>query len=273
MASPAEIYVNGIRKKIKTYYAAWLPNEELLLGDVGVISDNFFTRVTSLKKLGIDFEERKDLDPTSIDLVSDSGVGISFKVAGEVSSMAPNIPQGEAGVAVEFTENGAFVFNAPVSYLPSIEDLEHLEEQIREAYKEGRWDSKWRVIVRLLLTPTVTILVSQSSKSKIELAAQGNINGGSFELGDAKIALTAYHQSGDVLKILTAKNKTPMFQVAGLSVSVLRILPFLHLQPQWRACVSMMDEPHVVPLFDVVTPEMARKDEAIAKSLHLELIY
>jgi len=48
MSSAAEIYVKGVRKKFEKYYAAWLPNEKFRLGDVGVIENDFFTRLTSL---------------------------------------------------------------------------------------------------------------------------------------------------------------------------------------------------------------------------------
>ncbi len=280
MTSPAELYVNGIREKFKIYHAAWLPNVTLHLGDIGVLQDNFFIQVTSLKNLGIDFNERPDTDSTPIDLVSESGVGITFKSAGQLNPNLTNLPQAEAGVGVEFSEQGAFVFNAPESYEPSIENIAQLQEQLVQAYKEGRWKSRWVVIVRLVYTPTATIIVSNSSKSKLELGAKGNIDGAWFNLGDANITLSVNHQSGDVLKMLGAKNITPLFQVAGIKrrtwpweepysyvgskkigTSAMRV-PKMAVQKEAALSVSPLD---------MVTPEMAKREKAIAESLYLDL--
>lgn len=53
MPTSAELYVRGIRKETKLYFAAWLPNEVLKLGDVGFLEGgflkkDFFKKWTSL---------------------------------------------------------------------------------------------------------------------------------------------------------------------------------------------------------------------------------
>ena len=74
MPTPAELYVKGIKKKLQNYFAAWLPNEPLGLGDVGILRKSLFTRTTSLENLGITFDEREDPDSSPLDYVSESGV-------------------------------------------------------------------------------------------------------------------------------------------------------------------------------------------------------
>ena len=32
MAKPEELYVNGLKKRFRNYFAAWLPDEKLKLG-------------------------------------------------------------------------------------------------------------------------------------------------------------------------------------------------------------------------------------------------
>lgn len=87
VVSPAELYVMGVRKKMLYYYAAWLPNEVLRLGDIGVLEKGvFFRRKTSLDLLGIKFHIRQDTDPTPFSLQSEEGVEVAIKVAGEIST-------------------------------------------------------------------------------------------------------------------------------------------------------------------------------------------
>ena len=265
MNSPADLYVKGMRKKFEKYYAAWLPDETFRLGDVGAIENDFFIRLTSLHELGIEFEERPDTEtePSPMNFQSESGVEFSFKAAGEINPNLPNVPEAEAGVAVKFSELGAFVFNAQQSYAPSIENIAHVQKQILEAFKEGRWNSRWVVIVRLVVAPTATVIVSQSPDSEIELAAHGDISTTSFNLGDANITLKTCHVKNDVLLIPSAKEITPLFQVGGL-------------KKRWYIgpYVSTLKKGYgVTESPDYITPEMVKKDTKLADSLYLGLVY
>ena len=166
--------------------------------------------------MGIPFTERPDTDSTPIDYVSESGVSIIFKVAGEVNPALPNIPQAKAGVGVEFSQEGAFILKAPASYEPSIESTLDLEKHLLKALKKGDWDREWTVIVRLVQTPVATILVSNSSQSKLELAVEGDISPADINLGNGAIKFGFRAQKGDVLQFVGAENLTPIFQLGRL---------------------------------------------------------
>jgi len=218
MTSPAEVYARGVRKKLQYYYAAWLPNEVLRLGDVGVLEKGvFFRHKTSLGLLGINFTVRDDPDPTPFTLQSEKGVQIASKAAGEMSTKAPNIPEGKAGVAVDFSAKGAFVIKAALTYEPTIEDIATLETQIIDLYKKERWNKEWVVIAKLVTAPSATILVSRSSEGKIELAAEGKFAAGStVQLGEANLKFNVSFVSGDIIDLTDAQNATPFFQLVGL---------------------------------------------------------
>jgi hypothetical protein len=216
VTTPADLYVNGIKEKLHNYFAAWLPNQVLQLGDVGVLDGNFFVRISSLKEMDIDFAIRDDPDPSPIDYVSEKGVSVTFKAAGETNASLPSIPAANAGVGVEFSTQGAFVVNAEKSYEPSIENIAKLQKQVLKAFQKGRWNRNWAVIVKLVRTPVATILVSNSSVSKLELAVEGDISSGTIALGSGSLSFGVKSQKGDVLKIVGAKNITPFFQLVRI---------------------------------------------------------
>jgi len=265
MASPAELYVNGVRKKMQYYYAAWLPNEVLRLGDVGTLEKRtFFRHKTSLDLLGIKFATREDPFPTPFDLLSEKGVQLAYKLAGEVNPKAPNIPQAKAGVAVDFSAKGAFVIRAPLTYEPAIEDIATLEAQILDLYKKGRWNKEWVVIAKLVTAPSATILISRSSEGKIELSAEAQLAAGtSVQLGEANLKLNVSFVSGDILSMKDAQNVTPFFQLIGIkrrwfqedTVKSLRVDGF-------------SGDP-----LDEITPVMVLENEKVANSLYLDLIW
>jgi hypothetical protein len=264
MVSPAELYVRGVRKKLQYYYAAWLPNEVLGLGDVGTLEKGvFFRRETSLGLLGINFTVRKDPNPTPFTLQSEKGVQIASKAAGEISTKAPNIPQVKAGVAVDFSTKGAFVVKAAKTYESTIEDIATLQKQIIDLYKKERWNKEWVVIAKLVTAPSATIIVSRSSKGKIELAAEGKFAAGStVQLGEAKVKFDVSFVSGDIVDLTDAQNVTPFFQFVGLK---------RRLFQEYATTLFKADAYAGEPM-DAITPAMLRKNEKIASSLYIDLI-
>lgn len=265
MATPAEVYINGIKKKLKNYFAAWLPNEDIKLGDIGVLDGNLFTRVTSLNKLGklsINFQERPDTHPTPIDYVSESGVSFFVKATGESNPKLPNLPAAKAGVGIEFSREGSFVVQAQQSYEPSIEDIAQLEKDILNAYKQGVWEKNWAVIIRCVRAPMATIIISNSSQSKIELSAESEIQNGLQDLGKVSFNFGIRSQQGDVFKMIGALQVTPFFQLA-------------RIQKKWWGPPGVALHEWLEPKpssLDTITPETARNKPQVADSLYLDLI-
>jgi hypothetical protein len=130
MASPAEVYADGIKRKLRDYFATWLPWNQVDLGDVGTLDGNFFSPITDLKDLRINIDFKKDRVPAPLDIQSESGVSTAFKVAGEVNPMMPNVPKADLGVAIEFSHAGAFIFQAPEIFDPHIEEILELQDQL-----------------------------------------------------------------------------------------------------------------------------------------------
>jgi hypothetical protein len=252
MATPEDLYVNGIKKRFRHYFATWLPDEKLMLGDVGILDGNIFVRTTNIKdpSIGFEFSIREDPHPAPLDVTSESGVSIVIKAAGEVSKALPNVPKAEAGLSIEFSSQGAFILKSPGVQLPSIENIEELKQDVLRAYRDGRWDKHWAVVVRLVTASTATIIVSRSSQSKLELSAGGSYAVGDIDLGNANLKLGMRSQSGDLFQMIGAANATPMFQLARIKK------PFFGA-PQVQ--LFNKSQRQLLPI-DLVTPESAKND-------------
>lgn len=260
--NPAQMYVNGIKEKLVLYYAAWLPNTQLRLGDIGELKDNFFQPVRNLKDMNIAFEELPDPSPSNLDIVSDQGVSITFKAAGQTNAKVPNVPVADAGVAVEFGSQGAFLVQATDVFQPSIADIAKLQDDVLAAYKRGAWKLDWAVIVRLVHTSNAMILVSRSASAKLELSASGDLSPGGFKLADANVKLTVLHQSGDLVRVDRAVNVTPLFQLARIHRRIIHG-PVVRLEKAASGLSAMAE----------LTPELARSNPSVADSLYLDLVH
>ena len=263
MATPQEVYVNGVKKELNNYYGAWLPSTRYELGDVGLLKNNLFDRVTSLKNLGISFTPSRDSDSTKIDYVSESSVSRVIKAAGQLNPNLPNIPEGQAGIGIEFSKEGAFIIQAEECYELFIEDLVKLEKDILQVYQEGNWKSRWVVITQLMSTPNATILISNSSQSKIELSAEGDVTLQGVSLGNAQAKFAVRAEIGKVLKFIDAKNVTPFFKLLQIAARPWPVFNILNFRPTFSR-----SEP-LNPI-NFITPKLAQDNPGIADSIYLE---
>jgi len=268
MPTPAELYVRGIRKETKIYFAAWLPNAVLKLGDVGpleggFLKKDFFKQWTSLGDLGISFRVRQDKSPTPLEYISQQGTSFTTKIAGEANNAIPALPTAKAGISLSFSNEGGYVFQAAESYEPTIEDMVPVTKQVVNAYEEGRWEKNWAIITKIVNVPYATCIISNSSSSELVLEADADFEQGIADLGNARFNLTSKKQTGSFVKMLGAKDISPFFQLARLKGGILN-------DPRLSSKMSRtFSAPN--PL-ESITPQIVRENKEVEDSLFLDQI-
>src|SRR5271155_5232220 len=70
------------------YFATWLPNARLRLGDIGIVRQHVFEPISSLEKLSIAFVIDRDRQSADLDYTSSDAVSIETKVSGAVHDPA-----------------------------------------------------------------------------------------------------------------------------------------------------------------------------------------
>lgn len=213
--TPLKRYVAGIHDQTG-YRATWLPGSPLGLGDVGVIQGGVFVRVTGLSNLGIPFQTDADAKQFDMHHVSHSGVKLEF--VGNGSAPTSSGPVG-AGVDVQFGDAGAFVFDAIGCQVQVISDQVDLESRLRPVFYEGIWKLSWVVVTQVVKAESATILIANSSNSRLKLSAHGNLAAAQQNLAnlDAKLVVTA--ESGNVIKLIGASGLTLLYRLAKLNQS------------------------------------------------------
>jgi hypothetical protein len=226
MGSPAATYVRGLHQKFD-FYAAWPPNQARRLGDIGRMADGQFQRVTSLELLGISFAERQG--PTGSDLSHTSGSSVSIKLKAQGETLpGTSIPNAKAGALVEFSSEGAFVFQAAAPAVREVEDQVRLADEILRLFRKfenGKrvWNEDWCVVTELMTTSKVTVLVSSSGSAKVELSADG-IPAGQAPLATLGGTLSVVTQHGEVTSVLAEANLTPLFRISRVKRSLVEEL-------------------------------------------------
>jgi hypothetical protein len=244
MASAQEQYTDEMKRKFG-YYATWNPGVPLKLGDVGVLNGHVFTRFSNLEDLGLEFEIRADETKTPLEHSSRGSVSVTTKLSGTTAPQGSVLTTADAGIIVEFSKENSILFKANNTTSPSIKDTIKLGNQIIKLYKDGRWNKKWVVLTELVKAESATVIISNSSNSKIELKANAQVDARSLDIADAAFSFSTQFSRGLETKIISAEGLTPLFKVMGMKSRI--------FQPPVFKVKNMS-------AFDLVTPENAKNE-------------
>jgi hypothetical protein len=217
MVTASELYVKSIYDRF-SYLATWLPNTRLKLGDVGTQQGAMFKRMTSLKEMGIDFKLRAGDQPLDFTYTSQSGVAVHTKAAGELA-VGTTLPVGQAGVLIEFSQEGAFLFQAIHCQVDEIENKVALGHTVIQLYQERTWEPNWSVVDTVVKANSATIVVSNSHSAALELTAKTATL--ISDLANLDVGLGVNAQRGDVIQFLAQKGLMPLYRLSRLKQPVL----------------------------------------------------
>src|SRR5437899_12032034 len=94
------------------YFATWLPNVRVKLGDVGLVREHVFEPVSSLEQMGIAFGIDRDRQTADFDYTSSDAVSIDTKVSGAVHDLAAATASADGTISISFSRADAVVFQA-----------------------------------------------------------------------------------------------------------------------------------------------------------------
>lgn len=244
MKGPQEQYTDDLKRKFG-YYATWHPGVPLLIGDIGVVKDNVFTRIASLEDYEIKFEVREDDTPEDMEYSSQGSVSVTTKLSGTVSPQGSTLTQVDAGLIVEFSKESSILFKANQTRTNLIKNTTAVGDQILDLYRNGKWNKHWVVITELVKAESATVLISNNSQGKIELKANANINSTRLDIADAKFEFGALFSRGLETKIIGQSGLTPLFKLKGIKTRI--FLPPIFKERGIKA-------------FDLLTAETAKNE-------------
>ncbi|MFJ5645637.1 hypothetical protein [Streptomyces sp. NPDC093223] len=166
------------------YFAVWMPNSPVALGDVGFVRGRRFHRMTSLADLGIAFETVGPGAAVVHSYASESGVEVS--VNGDVAT--PDV----LGIAPQLTVTVTF-HRAHTTYLRAVDCTEEairdhlaLQRGLTELRESGVWLGEYVVVTKLVRTGPAVIMVSSQAATRVEFqASAGDLAPLSLPVGSA----------------------------------------------------------------------------------------
>ena len=202
------------------YYAAWQPGLPLQLGDVGILSGNIFTKISSLENFNLQFKIREDLTSNDLEYSSKGSVAITSKLSGTVSPEGSKLAQGDVGFILDFSSENAVYFKADGATSDLIDDTITIGNSVLDLYSKGSWNKNWVVITELVKAASATVVISSTSNSSLELKATANVQTADIDIADAQFGFKAAYSKGIDTKIIAQSNLTPLFKLQGIKTRI-----------------------------------------------------
>jgi hypothetical protein len=251
VGSPVPHYLRGMRLKTGMF-ATWLPNESIAVGDIGIVTDDYFQRISSLAQQGVDFTLRQGARAEDFSQLDSASVNVQLK-ASATADPTMAVPVGKAGVAFEFNGKRAFAFRASGCTTDSIDDIAIVETQIVCKFKVGEWDKAWHVVTTAVRAERTTILVAHNSGTKLELSTDNELT--AWTDLNAGVKSEVVRETGAVTSFIGQEAMTPLFRLFHIRSGPIRGARLL---------------PKGVAQINLITPKMASSDPEVANALHFE---
>jgi len=203
------------------YHAAWYPDTPHKLGAYGRMEDDVFVSFGNIKDLGVPYSIDVDKIPSALEVSASKGVAITAKGKGEVNPNLPHIPQGAAGMGIQFNSEGGFTLAAKEVFEDRISNPGSLETHLKKLRAKGAWDSSFRIVTGVLRMPVATVLIAQSDNTKLELSFSGTATPSINELCNLDVSANFHWQSSAVMKYGPARDATPIIQLHRLTLGFL----------------------------------------------------
>ena len=233
MSRPVKIYQKEMHENLG-FFATWLPGDHMELGAVGVLKGGQFRQVATLRDLGIDYRSSDEGSPQPLKYTSSSGTSISVS-AGAGTEM----PAVTADVTIDFSREGAFLFDALNVRQVRIENRFDVAADILKSYENGRWKKEWYVVESLHLADSATIIVSQDRSAGLILTASSELPIPSTTLADPKVRLSVTSIRGRIFQVIAGRDLQPLYSCLRLKDALFTAPEVVPVRGNIRREVSM----------------------------------
>ena len=128
--------------------------------------------------LGLSVPTRDAGNPTDIYRLSGHETTCTFRVAGEASTLFPELPSASARFDVSFASEQAWLLAMTGRQLRPLEEFNQLRGPILSAYKRGVWKPDWAVVTGVAIADRMTLLAAQTKHTDVTLSLSAVVTTG-----------------------------------------------------------------------------------------------
>jgi len=183
-------FARYIFKNTGGFLPSWPLGTNVKLGDIIDLKRKRIEYLGNLTDDLFKIEIKAIKDPTAEDVKwqSKSNVNVSTKAKGELPIKGCKIPIDKAGITIEFSKSGGFLFQPEGIRYNRIKNLVSVrQEAMRKLAVELFGMRKIYYIKEVALVDSYALTISQSSESKLEVAVEGKVSLSTKDLASADL--------------------------------------------------------------------------------------
>lgn len=212
--SLANEYSESIHNNLHMY-AAWPINTPLDLGDFGILDGHLFQRLGNIKeRFNIKIKSISSKSPIHLDYKSADMIETNLYARGDIKA-GVQIPLARAGLEISFSGENAIFFDAAGCNISTIENKDHVFNEILKLYRKGMWNKENTLITEIIRAKSATVLISKSRNGLVFLEADSP-EVSVIKLGEASVGLKCTSEKGSILKVISAKDTTPLIKLGRI---------------------------------------------------------
>jgi hypothetical protein len=123
---------------------------------------------------------------------------------------------GSAQVTIDFSREGAFLFQAVNVRQMRIANRAHVANAILKSYDKGKWRKEWFLVESLHIAECATIMVSLDRSARLVLRASAPIQLGDVPLANLRAKLAVTSSRGTIVHVLGGRDLRPLFSCLRL---------------------------------------------------------
>ena len=193
---------------------------EVRVGDIGIISDYQYRRVSSLADFGFEFGTRKDDSRAIMQYSTENAV--SVEIGGGAQAGVPGVEPVQGKLSVKFRSSDAVLFQAGNCHTLSIDNQHALGEKVLEMSGTGDWPDNYVVVTDVVSAEVTTILISSGSQAEAEFSVKADLNLQSTSLANADTNVRLLRAKNIGTQIVAQRGLTPLFKAQGVVRRLIR---------------------------------------------------
>ncbi|MEU5156156.1 hypothetical protein [Glycomyces sp. NPDC021274] len=203
MASISRAYMQQIYQQFQMF-ATWPTQSVVNLGDVGVMKDRLFRKVSHLD----DFNVRFKVEPVGPE--ADQNYTTSSQISVSTSIGQPPV------VGITFGTEGSTYLQARNCRRESLGNLLELERSLLELYRRSEWNPEHVIITSVLRASPTIILIAGSGGGSIELSLPAGVIIDELVYPWVSGSVAIKKESGISVRHVTKHDTTPWFGASQL---------------------------------------------------------
>jgi hypothetical protein len=237
MARFEKKFVKSIYKNSGGFLPSWPLGKQVKLGDVIDLKRKRMDYLGTLLDPSLNISIVEDTDPTTDDTKwqASKSVNVVMKAKGEAAGEGSKLPIEKAGITLNFTKKGGFLFQPKGMRIDRIKNLISVRKEAKEKlFKEMFNLRKVYIVTEVGIVNSYSLTISESKSSKLEVAAEGKVTISTQDLADASLNLEVKTESALDFSVVGATGGSIFYKAEKLILRPDEKVKLLDRKPELR---------------------------------------